>query len=104
MSSRISGSSSTIRISCGIVGPQRQNEDGDGAGAIRAIIQYDLPAMVLHDLLHDGKTEAGALRLVSDIRFGELRAVPRRKTDPVIRHRNPHFPLVPANGERDRAG
>src|SRR3712207_665838 len=91
---RMSGSSSTISISCamlraphpvirrfglspGLVAPlgrrlpPREGQHRARAAALRGIFEAELSPVVLHDLLHDGKAEAGALRLVRDIGLGE---------------------------------
>ena len=46
--------------------------------------------MVLHDLLHDGKSEAGAFWLVSDIRFREAGAIFLGKADTSVGYRDSH--------------
>src|SRR5688572_12086229 len=110
---RMSGSSSTIRISCAMLSaphaaigclgfrrrrrcaaaaaaflPPRQEQHRARASALSGVFEAQLPAVVLHDLLHDGKAEAGALGLVRDVGLGEAVAfVALRQADAVVLHR-----------------
>src|SRR5271166_866682 len=107
MSRRMSGSSSTIRISCamghlhavGAVGfvvyagrgsiltpgsRNRQDQADAGAGPVCAVFQQDGTAMVLQDLLDDGEAEAGALGLVRHVRFRQSGTVFLGQADAVI--------------------
>src|SRR5580698_2140625 len=92
----MSGSSSTIKISCAIGsfhGCGRQGQRGHGTGTVaRTIIECDRSAMVLHDLLHNGKTETSPFRLVSDIRFREAVAIVLWEANAVV-----------GNGDADKA-
>src|SRR5512139_1458455 len=102
ISARMSGSSSTIRISCamrnlcslggpGRIGralaglPNRQDQGDPRAGAVFTVLQHQPPPMVLHDLLHDGKAKPRALRLMSDIGLGQpVPVLLRRQADSVV--------------------
>ena len=62
-----------------------QDQHGACPGARLAVLQHQPSAMVLHDLLDDGKAKAGSLRLVGDIGLGQAGAfLTFRQTQPVI--------------------
>ncbi len=49
------------------------------------VLKHQPPTVVLHDLFHNGKSEAGALGLVRDVRLGEAVAlVSVRQAEPVV--------------------
>src|SRR5215469_10225114 len=104
MSSRISISSSTTRISgetsdpfCFMDKPlfdfyrpaqRKHHAHGCTPCLFRQIfgriVQVQLAAMVFENLAHDGEPKTCALRARGDIRLGEAVAVLRRQTDAVV--------------------
>src|ERR1700742_3453230 len=109
--SRISSSSSTMRISDAISDPflliftsfyvgglfwpfyglltEGEGERNDRASPIfRPILNIgkdDVPAMVFHDLAHDGEPQARALGAGGHIGLGEAMAMLRRQADAIVR-------------------
>src|SRR6188768_505960 len=100
--SRMSSSSSTMRISDAINDPfllifqsfftfprrsggfliflcEGQSQGDFGALPAFGIGENDLPAMVFHDLAYDRQTQAGALAAGGDIRLGQAVAMLRRQ-------------------------
>ena len=69
----------------------------------RTIIECDRSAMVLHDLLHNGKAETSPFRLVGDIRFREAVAIVLRKADSIVRNRNPDLAVRCFNSQSNKA-
>src|SRR3954466_2290818 len=107
--SRMSSSSSTMRISDAISDPflliftsldvgldigglfrpcsllaEGEGEPDFGPFPTFGIGKGDVPAMVFHDLAHDGEPQAGALGAGGDIRLGQAMAVFRRQPHAII--------------------
>src|SRR5438067_6431875 len=107
--SRMSSSSSTMRISdaisdpflliftsldvgldiggfvrpCGLLA-EGEGEPDLGPFPTFGIGKGDVPAMVFHDLAHDGEPQAGALGARGDIRFSQAMAVFRRQAHAIV--------------------
>src|SRR6185437_6814215 len=96
--SRISSSSSTIRISDAINDPflviffsafhtllhKRKTEHDDRPLPALTVVQGNLAAMVFHDLAHDGEAQPGALGPRGDVWLGQAVAVLRRQPDAIV--------------------
>src|SRR6185312_11891323 len=102
ISSRMSGSSSTMRMSCAMRhlllltghrsggglrrGTGRQDEAGGRAWPLRPIVEHEAAPVVLHDLLDDSQSQSRPLRFVRDVWLGQSRPIFLRKSDSVIGH------------------
>src|SRR5215470_16693438 len=102
MRSRISASSSMMRMSCAILGGSCavfcsglsrflatfwKNETNDRARPrSRRVVQLNQPAMVLDDARNDGEAEARALGARRHVRFDEAMSILLREAQPVVDH------------------
>src|SRR5665213_1888440 len=106
ISARMSASSSTTRMSCamrgfhsagfgigirtgigfGGVGARFEalEAQGDARAAAAAILERQLPTMVLHDLLHDRQAQAGTAGARRDVRLGQAVALLLRQAAAIV--------------------
>src|SRR6185437_3733433 len=97
--SRMSSSSSTMRISGAINEPfllirhsqifknflfERKRQTHLRTLLFRCVIDGDFAAMIFDNLAHDGEAKAGAFRARGDVGFGEAMAVFGWKPDAVV--------------------
>src|ERR1051325_6703929 len=128
ISVQMSRSSSTMRISwpmtlqtvrsrrCGSLCGRRMRPDRryflrvppeyqtDTRAATLAVIQREMAAMILHDLLDDGETEPGPLAARGHIGLGQPLAAFFGQSLAVVLDDDPHGGIVVAQAERDLAG
>src|SRR6266702_6722183 len=91
ISSRISGSSSTIRMSCAIRHLRWQNQRRHSPRTIGPVVERQPSAMVFHDFLDDGEAKPGALRLMRNIRLRQPRTILLRQSDTIVGHDYANF-------------
>src|SRR5665213_3483046 len=120
ISMRMSASSSMTRISCAIAcrfhrssghldvggGPRLRLAEGeaDARAAALAILHDEPAAVVFHDLLDDGKAEAGALGAGCDVGFGQPLPALLRQTAAVILDGEHHLTAVGLAAQNDMPG
>src|SRR5258708_796985 len=75
----------------------------DARTATLAVVQREIAAMILHDLLDDGETEAGALAARCHVRFGQALASLLGQALAVVLDDNADRGAVVAQRERDLA-
>src|SRR3954463_2266718 len=123
--SRMSSSSSTMRISDAIsdpflliftsfyvgrlVGPlgvllaEGEGERDGRALPVFGVGEGDVPAMVFHDLAHDREAEPRALGARGDVRLGQAMAVLRRQSDAIVGDAEAETRIVRLYGDEDTA-
>src|SRR5690348_12165297 len=116
---RISASSSTIRMSCAIDLAEPRSGQGPDVGCRRrspgdenelhrgatagTVAKNKIAAMVFHDLLDDGETEASAFGASGDIGLRQPVALGPRQASPVVFHQDRHLAWRAIDGKPDLA-
>src|SRR5580700_4605775 len=94
ISRRMSGSSSTIRMSYAIRHLHGQHQRSNCAGTIGPVVQRQPSVVVFHDLLDDGETQSSALWLVRYIGFSQPRTIVLWQANAVIGHDDANVVVV----------